>query len=247
MKLSIIVGILLALLSALPVRAGQQTIAVSIDEETKGGPDTKILTAVAEALNAGIMFRYAPFKRRLLMMEKGLVDMTCGILRRPEREAYIHYILPPYKKRSDTIFFVPKGKAGQIRQYEDLKTLKIGMVRGSKYFIRFDGDMALQKEEVHNDTGNFKKLLLGRLDAVIISECTGIHLIHKLGIAQAVEISPYRFSKKKSVYLGISKKSGLMDDIDRVEATIRLMINNGEIGRIIKAYYTDRNLPVPAF
>ncbi len=136
MRLSIIVIFILAGLVVFPVQAKHHTLVVSVEEEAKDGPDAKILTAIAEELNAEKLFQYAPFKRRLLMMERGDIDMVCGLLRRPEREAYIHYVLPPYKKRSDTIFFVPKGNTGQIRSYEDLKILKIGEILKTYYTDR---------------------------------------------------------------------------------------------------------------
>jgi|GEM_PF-1187823 len=226
--------------------AGHHALVASVAEEIKDSPDQQILTAVAARLDARAIFQYAPFKRRLLMLKKGEVDLACGLLKRPEREAYIHYIQPPYKKRSDTIFFVTKENPNRIQTYKDLKGLKIGITRGSKYFIQFDDDNTLHKEIVHQATANFRKLILERLDTVIINESAGIHLIHKLGISDQVEPAPFRFSRNKFVYIGISKKSGLMKRINEVSPAIREMIESGRIEQIIKNYYTSRNLPVPA-
>ena len=95
--------------------------------------------------------------------------------------------------------------------------------------------------------GNFEKLLLGRLDTVIYPESVGIDLIHKMGTAEKIEVAPYRFSKEKHVFIGISKKSHLMEKIDEIESVIRQIIENGEINQIIIDYYTQRNLPIPAY
>lgn len=227
-------------------QAEHHVLAVSVTEESKDGPDAKILTAIAKEMENPVNFQYAPFKRRLLMMKNGDLDLVCGLLKRPDREAYIHYILPPYKKRSDTIFFVPKGKAGRIKTYEDLYDLRIGTVLGSKFFIQFDRDGLLNKEPVAQVTLNFKKLLLGRVDTMIINEASGIDLMHKMKISDKIEMAPYRFNREKFVYIGISKNSWLMEKIDTIEPVIRKMILSGKIRQIIEDYYTRLDLPIPA-
>ena len=222
------------------------TLSSSVGEESKNSPDAEILTAIAKRLNAKIVFLHAPFNRRLYLMKNGTIDLMAGLLKRPEREKYIHFVHPPYKERSDTIFFVPKGKASQILTYNDLYPLKIGTLLGSKYFYQFDEDNKLTKEPNPKGAFNFKKLLLGRLDTVIYAESTGIDLVHKMGIADQMEIAQFRFSKKKQVYIGISKHSRLMDNLDEIERTLGQMIACKEIQQIIIDYYTRRNLPVPA-
>ncbi len=78
------------------------------------------------------------------MMKDGTIDPMAGLLKRPEREEYIRFVQPPCKERSDTIFFVPKGKPSLIQTYEDLYALKIGTTLGSKYFHQFDEDKKLR-------------------------------------------------------------------------------------------------------
>ena len=56
----------------------------------------------------------------------------------------------------------------------------------------------------------------------------------------------YRFSERKDVYLGISRRSHLMNDAETVEAIVRSMVESGEIRQIIVRYYIINNLPVPA-
>lgn len=221
-------------------------IQTSVAEEGKGSPEDELLRAVAEELIGEIHMVYAPFKRRLIMMKKGELDMMCGLLRRPEREAYIHFIDPPYKTRSDTIFFVQKDSGRRIESYEDLKGLKIGVVRGLKYFLQFDRDTTLVTEAADQTTTNFKKLLLGRLDTMVQSESHGIHIIHKMGIAQEVDIADFRFSEEKKVYFGISRHSWMMKSLDLIEAILKKMIDSGRVRQIYTEYYTSRGLPAPA-
>jgi polar amino acid transport system substrate-binding protein len=179
-------------------------------------------------------------------MKDGTIDLISGLLKRPEREEYIHFVHPPYLERSDTVFFVQKGKSSLIETYADLYPLKIGTILGSQYFQQFDQDTRLHKEPVSGMLINFKKLLLGRLDTIVLPEGAGIDQIHKMGITDKIAMARYRFSKRKEVYIGISKKSRLMDNINEIETIIGSMIENKEIKKIIIEYYTRRNLPVPA-
>ncbi len=224
----------------------QVTLSTSVSKESVYSLDIVILNAIAKKLKAKLIIQHAPFQRRLYMMQDGTIDIIAGLLKRPEREEYIHFVQPPYKERSDTIFFVPKGKSSLIQKYEDLSALKIGTTFGAKYFHKFDKDNELYKEPVPKVTSNFQKLLLGRLDTVIYPEGDGIEKIHEMGIADKIDIAQYRFSKKKQVYIGISKKSHMIDDVSGTEFAIRQMIEDGEIKQIIIDHYTQRNLPVPA-
>ena len=218
----------------------------SVAEENKDGPDVLILKAIADRLNVKLKIKLAPFKRRLQLMKDGEIDFMSGLLRNAEREAYIYYVSPPYKERSDTVFFLPRGKRSSLNDYQDLYAMKIGTNLGSSYFAQFDNDPKLKKEAVSSGVPNFRKLLLGRIDTVIYPEAGGIDLIHKMGIADRVETADYRFAREKNVHIGISRRSRLMNNLLKMESLIGSMIESGEIKRVIVDYYLSRNLPVPA-
>jgi polar amino acid transport system substrate-binding protein len=218
----------------------------SVAEEYRDGPDAELLRAIAEKLNAELKFKFAPFKRRLQLIKDGDIDLMSGLLKTAEREKYIYYVFPPYKERSDTVFFLPSRKRVLLQKYEDLYAMKIGTNLGSKYFLRFDNDTMLTKEAVSSGVPNFRKLLLGRIDAVIYAEAGGIDLVHRIGIADRVEMAEYRFARQKYVHIGISRNSHLMDQLLNINTRIGSMIESGEIKRIIVNYYLSHNLPVPA-
>lgn len=238
----------LALLSFFIPSGGQarDVLVSALTKPSHASPNRDILHAVARRLKLKLILRDAPFKRRLLMMKNGDIDLMVGILKRPDREVFIRYIEPAYRQRSDAIFFVSGKNAGRIHRYEDLYGLKIGITTGSRYFRRFDDDKALIKDPVHEAEANFKKLLLGRIDAMITTEGAGIDLGYKLGISDKLSLEPFRFNREKKVYVGFSKNANLVDRIPNIEETIRAMIQSGEIGQVYRNYYIQRGLPVPA-
>jgi polar amino acid transport system substrate-binding protein len=233
------------LLSPRIARPADQPLISSVAKENKDGVAKDIIKAIARKLNVKLKIKYAPFKRRLHMMQNGEIDFMAGLLKRPEREKFIYYLSPPYSNRSDTVFFVQRGKASLVRTYKDLYHLRIGTHLGSKYFPKFDNDTALAKDAVTSSIGNFKKLMSGRIDTVVFPESAGIDLIHETGIDGRVEAADYRYTKERRVYIGISKKSRLMNRIKAVEKTIRKMIESGELKRFIVDHYVSRGLMVP--
>jgi len=219
------------------------SVTGSAEEE---GPNSDVLHAIADRLKVRLVLLQAPFKRRLVMMEEGEIDFMVGLLKSPEREGYIHFVEPAYKNRSDAVFFVPKNRADRITRYEDLYDLTIGTTIGARYFPRFDADEKIRKDPLPRGELNLKKLLLGRIDAVIFPEGAGIDLGYKLGISGRIEIAHFRFSRRKDVHIGISKNSTLCKELPQFEGLVRQMIVSGEIRQIYAAYYRLRGLPVPA-
>ena len=237
-------GFLLPVLSS---SAAARDVIVSSVYAGDGGtnPNADILHAIANRMEVKLVLVPAPFKRRLLMMQGGEIDFMAGLFKNEERKAYIHFVEPAYKLRSDRVFFVPKGKGDTITRYEDLYGLTIGTTIGARHFPRFDTDENIVKDPVPKGDLSLKKLLLGRIDAVIFPEGAGIDLGYKLGISEQIEIARFRFNRQKQVYIGISKNSTIQQELPRFEAIIRKMIVSGEIRQIYGTYYRQRGLPVP--
>jgi polar amino acid transport system substrate-binding protein len=230
-----------------PCLSANEKLISSLAPEFKDGANADIIKVIVRKLDARLEIKTAPFKRRLQMMEDGEIDFLVGLMKDPERERYIHFIYPPYKNRSDTVFFVLRGKTAMVRRYEDLYHLRTGIVVGSKYFPKFDDDTRLNTEVCPFAESNFKKLVAGRIDVAVFPESAGIDLIDRLGIKEHVAAADYRYTRQKNVYIGISKKSRLMNSIRQVEDTLSSMIENGELRQAIVEHYTSRGLPVPAF
>ncbi|WDP91181.1 MAG: transporter substrate-binding domain-containing protein [Desulfobacter sp.] len=229
-------GISLTAAGISPVSA--QTYQSGLSREHASGIVSRIMQRVGEKLDINLEMKYAPFARRLLLMKSGKIDIMGGLLKRESRMAYIHFVSPPYVKTCRKVFFVRKGEARRIQAYEDLYGLEIGTKIHSKYFPRFDQDKNLNIQPVSSLEQNFKKLLLKRIDAVIYSYRSGYTTMMKMGITDQVEPAVYYFEGKNAVHIGISKKSPLMAEKDRVASVVKEMVESGEMKSIIDAFYT---------
>jgi len=211
------------------------------------GVDGILMKALAEKLDAKIEFEVLPFKRSLKEIEMGRVDMMSGLLYRPAREEFLHYVRPAYKNRSNKAFFVLKGKGNTIKKYEDLLPLKIGLRMGVKYFPQFDEDARLEKYAVRENELNIAKLLKGRIDTFIVSRAVGEYLIKQAGAADRLEMAEFGYSKENPVYIGISKKSPWAARHKEISAIFEEMASSGEIDRLIKDYFNRNGMPVPPY
>ncbi len=227
--------------------AAQNNITAAVPEEFKDGIDFEIIKSIAEKLDSDLTVKEAPFARRLRFMETGKADITAGLLKTPEREEFIYFITPPYKQKSNKLFFVTKGNKKKIRKYEDLYSLTVGINTKSRYFSRFDNDTKIKKEATSTFRQNILKLLAGRIDTVIYTDGKAFLKLQEIGLEDVVEPAEYHFSKNNPVYIGISKQSELIYRSGEIEETVSKMIDSGEIDSIIQNYFTSRNLCIPEY
>lgn len=226
--------------------SAREVLVSAVSKKESRGPSLDILEHIARRLNARLVLHDAPFKRRLHMIKNGTVDLLPGLVKRPEREAFIRFIHPPYKNRSDTVFLVPKTGTRPIRTYTDLYGLTLGTTLGARYFPRFDTDTSLAKEAVPRMEMNLKKLVFGRLDAVILPEGAYVDLLRKMDLSEKLDLAPYRFSSEKQIFVGISKKSNILIKFPDIEVVLSTMMETGEIRQVFADYFIRQGLPVPA-
>lgn len=216
-----------------------QSYQSGVSEEHAEGVLPRIMQRVAEKLDIDLEMQYAPFARRLAFMKSGEIDIMGGLLKHESRESYIYFVSTPYVKTCRKMFFVRKGEADRIRSYDDLYGLEIGTKIDSKYFPRFDNDAKLIKQPVSSVEQNLKKLLLKRIDTVIYSYRSGYTTMMKMGITDHIEPARYYHKGENLIYIGISKKSPLLAEKDRIEKVVREMVSSGEMEQLIKASYND--------
>ena len=199
-----------------------------------------ILEAVLQRANLTSRYHVLPFKRCLTELETGEADLFIGLFYRPEREAYVIYLKPTIAPYVTKVFYLKKGRAQHIQKWEDLYGLRIGIRAGYKNLPDFDTDQRIQKFEVTTDEQNFHKLALNRIDAVLITEETGIYLIDKLGYAGRFAPAPLRLERDNPAYIVMSRKSRLKPHIATIETAIAAMVANGTLEAMRQKYLRHR-------
>lgn len=207
-----------------------------VEEGRIDGINVKLTRTLLQQIDLNARFIVRPWKRELKMMEKGSADLMSGLLKTPEREKYMIFLEPPYKKKSIKSFFVRKGESGRIREYADLTGLLIGTTLGTRYFKKFDEDSTLTKDMVKDTGVNLKKLLNHRVDTFITTETVGDYLIARQGLQSLVEKAEYKYSAPLPVYFAVSRKSSLAARVPELSSVLKKMIESGEVDKIINEF-----------
>ncbi len=213
-----------------------------IEEDNFKGIDIELTRTLLLEVGYTPRFIGCPWIRGIKMLENGEADLISGILKRSDREKTMTFLEPPYKTKSSKAFFIHKNGM-DITNYEDLDGKILGVQRGTKYFERFDNDITLNKQIIHNNELNFKKLATGRINALIITESIGDYLVAKMNLANSVRKASFRHDKSIPVYFAISKKSRLALIADELTAATKRLKENGEFDDIINSFFKKLHNP----
>ena len=206
-----------------------------------GGAYTEIVRELARRMGQPLQIVDCPLKRCLRLLEVGEADVVIGVQQSPERLRYLHYLAAPYRRSSsDRIFLVRAGQAARITRYEDLRDLRIAVKAGSEYFDRFDEDATLTKDASPNNLSSLRKLLLGRVDAVVLPEDQGLALIGQLDVRGQVEVAALRVPDPTPRSIAVSRRSPLMKELPRLEQAMRAMREDGTLAALYQRHYYQR-------
>lgn len=190
---------------------------------------------------AGLQFSIdeLPWKRHIQYISTGNIDMAMGASKTPEREKFA-YFSHPYRKETVKLY-VRKGEAKNI-QIQTLNDLI-----GSKYFIGVEGgyyygkqyqeliknpDFQLHINEVVDIEQNVTMVLEGHLDGFLVDPFTMSAFVKKYNMQNEFEEHPVVIYSA-NIYIMLSKKSTDKTILNKINAAINTLKNNGKLNEII--------------
>lgn len=243
-------------LIALPFKSYSQNInnnilRVGLDEfppwnmttgQAMAGINVEIIKVLAANMGLTLKFEVCPWKRCLKLMQAGKIDLLPGVLKKGDRESYLHFIAPAYKTQSNKVFYTlsPVSQLKPritINSFGDLYDYSIGVVVGVKYFEAFDKSYHLKKVEVTENKQLIAMLRRKRIDAFIGTESQIDYQLLKDDNYQGVSKAKYQYKKPTAVYLALSKKSPHFKNSQAFDQQMLNMVQQGEVDKIIKAFY----------
>jgi len=206
-----------------------------------GGAYTAIVRELARRLDRPLQIIVCPLKRCLKMLEVGEADLVIGVQQSTERLRYLQYLAAPYRRTSsDRVFLLRRVDARRVARYEDLQGLRIGVKQGSEYFDRFDKDTQLIKDAAPTAEASLRKLMLGRVDTVLMPQDQALALLGQLGLHRDVEIAPLRVPDPTPRSIAISRASPLLAQLPQLEQAMREMREDGTLAAIYDRHYYQR-------
>lgn len=200
------------------------------------GFSARLITAIYERLDlpAPDVQDY-PWKRALHILKSGDADGLFSANHTPAREQYAHY---PEEPLIESPWVIWSLGGTPIKSLDDLKGLTIGVVSGYSYtkeFWAFIRENCVVDEAV-SDEGNFKKLALGRIDAIAAEYGNGLHLIHDLGLP---EIKPHKqFEiKRDGLFIMFSRENVTADFVGRFSRELKAFKQTVEFETLYAEYF----------
>ncbi|GAA3930047.1 transporter substrate-binding domain-containing protein [Litoribacillus peritrichatus] len=189
----------------------------------------KILGACAEVTamlfeNIGLKVNniYAgPWKRCQRKVEKGTVDVNICAFINDDRKTYSTFIQTPMGHNTTSVF-VPWGKEFPFTTWNDLKGLKVVMVRGVSMGQDFDSfiENHTHASRVNTREQAFEFLTLGRADFLATGRHIGILQRNLYGYSSSITVLPTPI-KVGNLHISISNKSRFLKHIPELEAQLK--------------------------
>ncbi len=177
-----------------------------------------------------------PWKRMLVYLEKGIIDMSAAMYKTKEREKLYQYTDPYFVNTAH--IFVRKGKEFLFTRFEDLIGLTGGIPPGGSFGDKFDTfakTHQLKFEGVDNKDQRYRKLLNNRIDYFIQDYLDGMMFLQRDGQHDKIVALPHPVSTT-NVYFSLSRKSPCVQLIPKINEIIKQAKVNGELQAIIDKY-----------
>ena len=144
-----------------------------VGEITEKGIATDIINELFSRMDIKVTNKLLPWKRCLLMVEKGKQDGAMMLTKNSEREEYMEFSIPIIENRDMIWYKKGNSKIKEWNSFEDLKPYIIGNSLGFNYGKEFEKSVVeynLKVDVAKIDELNFKKLDKGRIDVFFCNE-----------------------------------------------------------------------------
>lgn len=176
------------------------------------------LDAISKESGICINKQLLPYKRVWQSLKNGSSDISIISVTKDR----ISLVSPIVQMSTVKVVVIPHTEI-KITQYDDLKSLAIGKMRGTKLSVTFDADNTINKIPLNNYLQAHEMLSNKRLDAIAGSEIGIIYYYGKHGRSKSMSINEQFLLEERERWLHMAKKSPNQHLIPKLrDAVIRL-------------------------
>ncbi|MFT3688418.1 substrate-binding periplasmic protein [Paenirhodobacter sp.] len=201
------------------------------------GIDVDILDRAAGALGVGLDYVALPWRRAILAFDNSPEDGLFQLTPTAERARKWRMVGPI---RDTVIVAVTRVGAPFARgvRLEGLRGLRVGVVRGFTYFEAFDRADHFVREVSPDERVSLRKLVLGRVDVVLMGRANARHVIGGLGMDQALRVLPVPLFREGR-YLAFHRNPVGLDRGRRLQRELERLHAGGTVSAILRRYGED--------
>lgn len=200
----------------------------------------EILERAAHANGYSLRYQDMPWKRAVLSLESGKLDIMCGIFWNKDR-AQKFLFSPPILRNQLQIFAT---KPFKLEKLADLQGKRGDRIRGGSYGEKFDSFIATGKasfNDVNDDKTAINRLVRGYSDFFIGTYIDTTLKLSKRGLAHSIVTLPY-IVDTVNVYFAYPKLSKKRVAYEQINQTLEEMQANGEIAELVNTYFMGTDI-----
>ena len=241
--------LLLALLCAPALAADDRLRFVTLDfapfiygeNQNVAGPGYEIVAAVCERAGIECSYDIYPWRRAQELMKSGEADGMMVIGRNPKRERWIRFTPPHF--RTEYGVFVRAGNPLQLGDPGVLAGLRVGVFAPSNTATQLatinqqlveQGHQPIDIEGRPDDASGFRKLAVGRLDAVYSNRDRGYMILKAEGLEDKVRYAGGH--QGIYYYAGFTREFADTRLLDRFDTAWKAIFSDGTGQAIIRRY-----------
>lgn len=197
------------------------------------GPGADVITRAVQRLGHKVRWLTVPWVRTITVAEKGLVDVIPLHSMNKERELFLDPILLGYTERVLS-FYTLASKPATVKQFDDLRALKIGAIRGSFYTEKFNQQLDELNVTYVTDTEQMLRMLeAGRFDVAVT---TKLHSLEEYQSNSALTPVAFRDLELNGRYLSVPRLSANHQYVKALRKVVNDMRQSGEVTEIFEGY-----------
>ncbi len=208
------------------------------------GLDVEILKSVMEAAGCQFFFSVSevPWKRQLIQIKDGELDLVFGVSKNAQREAYGRFT-DQYRTRSVGLFV----RRGQVKKWQNIATIEdlanteisIGVVRGYSYGSSIDKILKTMGQKIYF-VGKPKQMRLmltkRRIDGYLAYLPDETILLNDIDLDHKIRIHPMKTVYSGGIHFLLSKKSTSSVTTEMINNALRSIKSNGQYDKITNKY-----------
>lgn len=227
------------LLASAPARAENWTVASEdyfppynfTERGKRTGMDTEIVDAMLKDIGVYPVHRPMAWPEVVRAHDENEVDVAFQFFTSPRRLERGH-LIGPYRVGA-TVLMVRSTSEITYTRIDDLQGLRIGVVEGFEYTPEFDKSSLFEKVRSSSNVVSFRRLLLGRVDAIAGDLQVLKYLAESEGRASSVKILPKPLAMVPR-YMSVPKLRA--EKAERLQAAYEKLKRDGTIDAIVRAW-----------
>ncbi len=191
---------------------------------------------VADNANLDVTFKVLPWEECLSRVKNGSADGILTIFKTKEREKFLYFPSFGIDEGQFVVFTSPSYKGKKIIQINDLKGLRVGLIKGYAYPNEVISYNKCDKIEKTTQKELMKLLAEEKIDAMIGDIKVGRFYLDQFDPKKRCNLMPAVFLRKP-YYLAISKQNPNSKELyDKINKELKKIKFNGEMFKIQSSF-----------